>query len=61
MELKDCIDSCHVPSKMDVMNATKSNPLDWDAYSLLRKNKNQSEESFTEQKIGIRVATEAID
>ena len=61
MELKDCIDSCHVPSKMDVMNATKSNPLDWDAYSSLRKNNNQSEESFTEQKLGICGATENID
>ena len=61
MELKDCIDSCHVPSKMDIMNATKSDPLDWDAYSSLRKNNNQSEESFTEQKLGIRVATESID
>ena len=61
MELKDCIESCHVPSKIDIMNATKSDPLDWDAYSSLTKNDNQSEESFTEQKLGIRVATKAID
>ena len=46
MKLKDCIDSCNLPSKVDVMNATKSNSLDWDAYSSLRKNNNQSEEYF---------------
>ena len=51
MELKDCIDSCNSPSKEDVMNATKSNPMDWDAYTSLRKNNNQSEESFNEQRL----------
>ena len=61
MELKDCIDSCNLPSKEDVMNATKSNPLDWDVYTSLRKNNNQSDESFNEQRLGICVATKAID
>ena len=61
MELKYCIDSCNLPSKEDVMNATKSNPLDWDACTSLRKNINQSEESFNEQRLGICVAIEFIE
>ena len=28
MELKNCVESCNVPSKIEVMNATKSSPLD---------------------------------
>ena len=43
------------------MNATKTNPFNWDAYTSLRKNNNQSEESFNEQRLGICVATKAID
>ena len=61
MELRDSVNSCNLPSKADVMNATKSSPLNWDAYLSFKKNSNQSHESYLEQQLGIRVGTDAID
>ena len=60
-ELDDMVKSCNIPSKENLLNATISNDLDWDAINSFTKNINQSDESFSEQKFTISTCVHAIN
>ena len=61
-ELNEAIERCQIPSKEDLMDATKENPIFWNAYeSMQQPSPIQSEESFREQKFAVEVCTETID
>ena len=50
-ELNESIERCNIPSMNDLLEATKEQPIQWNAYeSLQEKSSVQSEESFEEQK-----------
>ena len=61
MELGESIQNSDVPLKSNVLNASKCNPLQWDALKSFKKNINQSDESYVEQKLAIKVALNAIE
>ena len=61
MELGESVEYCDLPSKEDILNASKCNPLQWDALKSFKKNINQSTESYAEQKLAIEVAINAIE
>ena len=48
MELEESFETCDLPTKADILNALKCNPLQWDALKTLKKNINQSDESYAE-------------
>jgi hypothetical protein len=50
-----------LPTKEDLMNATKEFPHVWDPIRSFRKSPCQSEASFVEQKLAIQTAVDAID
>ena len=42
------VESYNIPSKENLLNATISNDLNWDTINSFIKNRNQSDESFSE-------------
>ena len=61
-ELNQSRERCNLPTKEELLSATKENPIDWNAYNSMKNpSPIQSEESFNEQKIAVKVCTEAID
>ena len=61
MELEESVETCDLPTKADILNTLKCNTLQWDALKTLKKNINQSDESYVEQKLAIEVAINAIE
>jgi predicted GIY-YIG superfamily endonuclease len=55
------IERCQVPCIEQLKLATKSSPVQWNASECLRRNGNQSLESFEEQTFTIKTCTKAID
>ena len=47
---KATIENCAIPSKEELMNATKDNPLTWDPIGNFTSAEWQPRESFKEQK-----------
>ena len=47
-ELDDIVESYNILSKENLLNATIPNDLDWDEINSFTKNRNQSDESFSE-------------
>lgn len=60
-ELNDSRDLCNIPSEEELLEATKQDPLDWNASETLQQSANQSNSSFDEQKQAITYCTNAID
>ena len=51
-----CIEVCNVPTKEDLLSATKSSPFDWDALeNFVQNNRIQSLDSFQEQRATIQL------
>ena len=62
LELENVAEECNIPTKEELLNATKAHPLNWNAVSSFTKNANQSEESYQEQRLAIKICCEdAID
>ena len=61
MKFGESIENCDLPTKRDVLNVSKCNPLQWDALKSFEKNINQSDESYAEQRLAIEVAINAIE
>ena len=61
IELNDSIELCNIPSKEEIVTATKSQPLQWNAIENMNKHQSQSDSSFEEQKLAIRICSDAID
>ena len=56
------LDSCNVPTKSNLLNATKSSPLDWNAVeNFVWNDQIQSLESFEEQHAAIKLCGQQID
>ena len=53
MELRESDEYCNLPTKADVLKASKCNALQWDALKAFQKNINQSDESYVEQRLAI--------
>lgn len=60
-EMGTSIETCGIPSKEELENATFSTPLNWDAIASFRKYQNQTDESYQEQKLAIETSIDAID
>ena len=52
---------CDVPTKVDLISATKENPLSWDHVINFSCSKGQPNESFEEQKFAISVCRGSAD
>ena len=50
-KLDNMIESCNIPSKENLQHATISNDLDQDAINSFNKNRNKSNESFSEKNL----------
>ena len=61
MEMGDARIRCSIPSKDNLLNATKENPANWDAISTFEKSPNQSNLSFNEQKLVVETAVPALN
>jgi predicted GIY-YIG superfamily endonuclease len=61
IELDELINTCNIPPKEELLNATLNNPCNWDPIASFTKGINQSEESFNEQKFAIQTCIQAID
>ena len=55
------IEQCNIPSKNDLMNASKSHPLEWDPVTNYAQNEGQPPQSFDEQKTAIECCKAAVD
>ena len=56
------LDACNVPSKTDLLDATKSSPLNWNAVeNFVQNDQIQSLESFEEQHASIKLCCQQID
>ena len=60
-ELERSRELCQIPTEEELENATKAEPLDWDAYESFQHNPNISHESFQEQRGAIKMGADAID
>ena len=60
-ELQNSIDNCSIPSKEQLMKATKQQPLLWDALASCKIGNDQSHQSFMEQKSALALNKNAID
>ena len=61
-ELNESIVRCNIPSKDQLLLATKENPLQWNSFeSFWERSEIQSEESFQEQKRVIKFCTDPIN
>ena len=56
----DTIERCNIPSKEELMNATKQNPLPWDPVSNFSQSDGQPDSSFEEQKLAVELCKESI-
>ena len=61
MEMGDARIRCSIPSKDNLLNATKENPANWDAISTFEKSPNQSNSSFNEQKLVVETVVSALN
>ena len=52
---------CDVPTKDDLISATKENPLSWDPVINFSCSEGQPNESFEEQKLAISMCRDSID
>ena len=52
-ELRFSIELCEIPNEIDLINSSKSDPLDWNPINTFRQSSNQSYESYLEQKFAI--------
>ena len=55
------LQTCNIPSKEDILNATKDVPINWSAKDNFVKNPIQSQESFNEQHKAITLGCDQID
>ena len=55
------IDQCCIKHKDLILNAKKSDPLDWDGLSNFRKSENQSMASYMEQRFAIKFCIDTLD
>ena len=53
IELRFSIELCEIPNEIDLINSSKSNPLDWNPIYILRQRNNQGNVSYLEQKFTI--------
>lgn len=53
-------DGLDIPTKEEVMKATKVNPIDWDPLKIIKKSEEQSDLSYKEQQASIGVAMRAV-
>ena len=60
-ELGGSLVSCNVPSKEAFLNASKENPLQWDALDSLQQSDSQPDQSFQEQSFAIKKCTKTIN
>ena len=61
-ELKeDSVQSCNIPTEEHLFNASKENPVEWDAYNSFTQSENQPDDSFNEQRFAIQKCKETID
>ena len=60
-EVDFAVVDCNIPSKEELMAATISEPIEWDAIESHTKFVNQSEESYQEQSLAITTCIDAID
>ena len=61
-EMNEAIVRCDIPSKEQLLGATKENSLQWNSFeSFQERSEVQSEESFQEQKSVIKFCTDAIN
>jgi predicted GIY-YIG superfamily endonuclease len=61
LEFGSAIERCNIPSKDEILLATKSTPFDWDPIESFSKSNSQSEESYIEQKRAIQLGVDAIN
>ena len=55
------IENCNIPTKEQLMNATKQYPISWDPVANFTRNEGQVRESFEEQRSAVSLCTEAIN
>ena len=60
-EMRTSIETCNVPSKEELENATIVTPLNWDAITSFKRYQNQIDDSYEEQKLAIKICINAID
>ena len=61
-ELKDdSIQRCQIPSQEALSNASKEDPLDWNAFEKYQQSENQPDSSFNEQRFAVEKCSETID
>ena len=58
---EEAIINCHIPSKADLMNASKEFPIVWNAVTSYNQGSTQPISSYQEQKLAIELCTSAID
>ena len=61
LELDYLVQSCNIPSKEELMNATLQNKLDWDPVECFVQGNEQSDGSYLEQKLAISTCKNTID
>ena len=55
------IENCNIPTKEQLMNATKQDPISWDPVANFTRNESQVRESFEEQRSAVSFCTKAIN
>lgn len=58
---EDVIKACNIPSRVQLLNADKSYPLEWDPITNFKRINNQPEQSFKEQKEALTYIKQTID
>jgi predicted GIY-YIG superfamily endonuclease len=61
LELDHLVESCNIPCKEELMNATLQNRLDWDPVECFVQGNEQSDGSYIEQKLAISTCKNTID
>ena len=51
----DAVQRCNMPTVTDLMNASRHNPINWNAVENYRQAPNQTNDSFEEQKIAVKM------
>ena len=57
----DTIQNCQIPTKDELMASTKDNPIEWDPVENFCQNDGQPIQSYTEQKVAVKLCKDAID
>jgi hypothetical protein len=60
-ELGEAVNRCNIPTKHELISATKEDPLDWDAAALYSHSPNQPRASINEQQFAIQQCKKVID